>query len=764
MKFGWKRAVAICLSAVITAGAAIQSVPGNVADAAKKTYVIVLDPGHDTAHTGARRTELTEESVNFNVAKYAKQALLRDYSNVKVYLTRNTEECAFGAKAVATRTCLEKRPELAKKKKADVFVSIHMNTAANSVASGAETWYPTAYAQKKVGKDSHALAQKIQAKLVKAGLKNRGLKGSAGLIVIKRANEYGIPACLVEHGFMSNPVDRKWMTTTAKLKKMGQADADGIAEYLGLKKSKNADEDYEEEEDEEDYDDDDDDDYDDYDDDYDYLKEDIKADSSKASSVSKTATGKKAGSNTVHLDRIRSSGFASLEISWQPYPNANGYAVYRRARSGEDETDYFEKLGNTKETKYLDETCKPGVTYQYTVRAFGKGFKTGNTRSFLTKKTRTGGVVGFKAVRGVFNSVNMTWEAKNQADGYEIWRAEEDEDYNLGKYGLVTTIDDTAVVAYTDMTSEPGKTYKYRIRAFHGKGKSRQYGSYITRKLKTSSNRVSGLGVRRVDTTTAKLTWKAVSKASGYEVSRALGNGSSKFTVLSLVDDGSRSYTDDSINTTGTFRYRVRAYHIKDSETYWGEYSETVTLGGTSSSSSASTPIAGSAKTTVTQMKNFYVKSGRKYPSDELEDKGAPTIDDFVNIVYEEATDEDIRPEVVFAQICKETRYLEFGGDVEASQCNFAGLGATSSGEDGEAFSNVRQGVRAQVQHLKAYANTEPLVHSKVDPRFHLVKRGSAKYVEWLGIKENPNGTGWASDKNYGYSLKEDFLDVLLGS
>ncbi len=756
MKFKHKRALALILSAALAAGMFGYAAPGGSVAAAKKTYIVVLDPGHDAAHTGAMKINLKEADVNLKVAKYAKQALLRDYSNVKVYLTRDDDDCAFGGKSVATRECLEKRPQLAKKKKADVFVSLHMNTAANSVASGAETWYPTAFATKKVGKSSHTLAQKIEAKLVKAGLKNRGLKGSAGLIVIKRANEYGIPSCLVEHGFMSNPVDRKWMTTTAKLKKMGQADADGIAEYLGLKKTDD-DEDYEE--DDEDYDDDedyeDDDDYDD-DDDEDYYKVGI------VPTVSKT-TAQKEAKTTVRLDKIRATGFCSIELSWFPYNNARGYAIYRRARSGEDESDYFEKLTNTTETKFLDETCKPGVKYQYTVRAYGKGFKTGNTKTFLTQKSRTGGVANYKVVRGVFNSVNMTWEAKTQSDGYQILRAEEDEDGNLGKYGVVTTIEDNAVVAYTDTTSEPGTTYKYRIRAFRGKGKNRQYGYYVTRKIKTSSNKVSGLGVKRVDTKSARLTWKGVSKATGYEVSRSNGSGSSKFTVLKLVDDGSRTYLDDTISSTGTYRYRVRAYHIRNSETFWGEYSETVTLGGTSSTSSASTLIAGSAKTTVSQMVKFYKNSGRKYPADEYEDLGAPTIEDFAEIVYEEATDEGIRPEVVFAQICKETRYLEFGGDVKASQCNFAGLGVTG-GDEGASFSNVRKGVRAHVQHLKAYANTEPLVHSKVDPRFSFVKRGSAKYVEWLGIKENPNGTGWASDKNYGYSLKEDFLDVLLGS
>ena len=72
-------------------------------------------------------------------------------------------------------------------------------------------------------------------------------------------------------------------------------------------------------------------------------------------------------------------------------------------------------------------------------------------------------------------------------------------------------------------------------------------------------------------------------------------------------------------------------------------------------------------------------------------------------------------------------------------------------------------GVRAQVQHLKAYANAEitldTLKSECVDPRFKLVDpKGCAKYVEWLGQKENPNGYGWATAKNYGNNIVKLYI------
>lgn len=133
----------------------------------------------------------------------------------------------------------------------------------------------------------------------------------------------------------------------------------------------------------------------------------------------------------------------------------------------------------------------------------------------------------------------------------------------------------------------------------------------------------------------------------------------------------------------------------------------------------------------------------------------------FCQIYYEEAKAENIKPEVAFCQAMLETNWLRFGGDVKIEQYNFAGIGATGNGAPGNSFKSVREGIRAQVQHLKAYAvkgiTEKDLAYSCVDPRFKWVNKGCAPYVEWLGIKENPSGTGWAGSENYGYII----LDII---
>ena len=158
----------------------------------------------------------------------------------------------------------------------------------------------------------------------------------------------------------------------------------------------------------------------------------------------------------------------------------------------------------------------------------------------------------------------------------------------------------------------------------------------------------------------------------------------------------------------------------------------------------------------IASMAAAFDDSGSSYPA-SLAAGGAPTINDFAAIAYDEAVAEGVSPELVFTQAMKETGWLGFGGDVSVDQFNFAGIGAVGGGAGGASFPDVRTGLRAQVQHLRAYADAgataSSLANPLVDPRFSYVSKGSAPYVEYLGVQENPNGTGWATARNYGYDI-----------
>lgn len=146
-----------------------------------------------------------------------------------------------------------------------------------------------------------------------------------------------------------------------------------------------------------------------------------------------------------------------------------------------------------------------------------------------------------------------------------------------------------------------------------------------------------------------------------------------------------------------------------------------------------STPIMGNAVATYDQMVTFLKQNN-------------PSAPDYVMLYLQEGAAEGVRGDIAFAQSCCETGYWRFGGDVKASQNNFAGIGATGGGVAGNSFPSPQIGIRAQIQHLKAYASTAPLNGNCVDPRFTYVTRGSAKTIGELSGK-------WATATSYDNSI-----------
>lgn len=152
------------------------------------------------------------------------------------------------------------------------------------------------------------------------------------------------------------------------------------------------------------------------------------------------------------------------------------------------------------------------------------------------------------------------------------------------------------------------------------------------------------------------------------------------------------------------------------------------------------TEIMGKAQATAQQMALF-CRSKNAVPQ-----LTSCSLEQLAQIFLEEGEAEGVRGDIAFAQSLHETGCFKYGGIVLPSQNNYAGIGALNGNAKGEAatFPDPRTGVRAQIQHLKAYASTEALVNACVDPRFSLVARGVAPYVEWLGAADNPQGRGWA--------------------
>lgn len=173
-------------------------------------------------------------------------------------------------------------------------------------------------------------------------------------------------------------------------------------------------------------------------------------------------------------------------------------------------------------------------------------------------------------------------------------------------------------------------------------------------------------------------------------------------------------------------------------------YSATLTAREAKQEQTGYHSIAGKAVATAAQMV-AYIKAKR--PDVEQ------SVIDMIPLYLSEGQTEGIAGDIAFAQSCVETGNFAFPQEtckVTLAQNNFAMMGVVAADSKGESFATSQIGIRAQIQHLKAYANAEALKGVCVDPRFKLVTRGSAPYVEWLGQQENPKGKGWATAKGYG--------------
>ncbi|NEO28674.1 MAG: cell wall hydrolase, partial [Kamptonema sp. SIO4C4] len=148
--------------------------------------------------------------------------------------------------------------------------------------------------------------------------------------------------------------------------------------------------------------------------------------------------------------------------------------------------------------------------------------------------------------------------------------------------------------------------------------------------------------------------------------------------------------------------------------------------------------IMGSGKATVEQLEQFLQK---------YHDEGCSPFPQLPRLYIEQAQAEGVNADVAFCQMCLETDYLRFGGIVEPHQHNFCGLGAVDSNTTGASFPDPETGVKAHIQHLKAYASNKKIKNPPiVDPRFEYVQRGVAVTVDDLSGR-------WATDPQYGQEI-----------
>lgn len=221
-------------------------------------YSVLLDPGHGGEDIGAvgklkigKRTKVYyEKDITLAITKKVYKILKKKYS---VYLTRSIDR---------TIPLLE-RASLADKMKADLFVSIHINSSKNKRAHGSELYYLDNHKDKAVNKvenlenfsdknqkldpihhiltdlvidktveTSKKLSKFVHREIIKVAKKykltDRGVKPGLFYVLLLAKR----PGLLVEVGFISNPRELKLMLKPVFQKHYAQAIAKGISRYI----------------------------------------------------------------------------------------------------------------------------------------------------------------------------------------------------------------------------------------------------------------------------------------------------------------------------------------------------------------------------------------------------------------------------------------------------------------------------------------------------------------------------------------------------
>lgn len=709
---------------------AASDISGGAAAASASGIVVAINPGHGGNDSGAVGVNGAKEAdLTWKIATYCKQELQNTYG-VNVYMTRSQNE----------NPSLEERAQRAYSAGASVYISVHINSA-NGAAYGAEVWVPN---NSSYNNETHTvgtqLGSQIVAKLASLGLYNRGVKtrdypsgeasshyadGSTAdyYADVRNPRKLGLTGIIVEHAFIDNESDYyNYLSSDDKLRRLGVADAQGIAQNLNILG-------VDEKAYELVYD-------------YDYYLQQNPDVAQAYGSNNRTKVfqhflehgmqeGRRAKESfdvasyyNANDDLRRAFGF-NLKSYYKHYIDY-GHKEGRAATGAGSLTGYVSKLNGVDYSCVYDGPYYVGK-YSDLARVYSRSFHTAtlvNDLGLLQHFVLFGMPEGRQANENfdVVSYYNANIDLR-RAFG-TVFRAYYTHYIDYGRREGRTTKGVDAISAYV---STIGNTD-------YGAVYAGDYYSSHHSDLKAAFTRQ--IANRSVFDDLALLV---------HFVNHGMAEGRQ-----ANADFNVTYYKGNYADLQKAFGNNLKSYYL-----HYINYGRRE--GRVANKALSTSNIMGASLASADQMAAYYikVKGPSAYPSGTYASKGAGTLKEYCQIVIEEAAAEGVRAEVVFCQAMHETGWLQYGGDVNASQCNFAGLGAVGGGAQGASFSSVRQGVRAQVQHLKAYASTEPLNNAQVDPRFSYVSRGCAPTLEQLNGKWAVPGNG------YGESIYKLVCDLL---
>ena len=239
-----------------------------------------------------------------------------------------------------------------------------------------------------------------------------------------------------------------------------------------------------------------------------------------------------------------------VNISWSPVENTAGYKLYRSEIDGE-----YEEIADIRgfaENSFTDITAQSGAEYKYRIKAYN-AFNEGELSAessiiYLKQPTLT-------KAGSVYGGIELIWDKSEGADGYTIYRKNDNEDIAIAEIqGDETTL-------FLDEDVKNNKKYQYTVIAYKGIYRSsfayKTSKIYITAPTLKKAKNYNGY---------VKVYWEKTKTADKYRVYRKTADTDWKY--LDTVSKKYSTFKDETVKNGGKYIYMVRAIDGKYNSGY----------------------------------------------------------------------------------------------------------------------------------------------------------------------------------------------------
>lgn len=271
--------------------------------------------------------------------------------------------------------------------------------------------------------------------------------------------------------------------------------------------------------------------------------------------------------------KVASTGYNSLNVSWEKVNGATGYRIYFKKDNAKNWTT-LATFENGSLTSCEHRKLTTGVNYTYTVRAY---YKDGNktiwgdfNQTGVTKKPVTSAPKLVSVTSSTATNVTVKWETVSGANGYKVMRKAD----GSKTWSTIGTTNSKRL-SYTDKKVSCGVKYHYTVRAYRNVSKKPVLGSYNSNGLEIMTIPDKPVvSVSSANYNKLNVSWSRSNGATGYKVYRKVVNGTYK--LIRNISGGAATGFTDTVECGTEYYYYVTAYVINNKVEYGSFDSEAV--------------------------------------------------------------------------------------------------------------------------------------------------------------------------------------------